>query len=337
MRENESQRWGFNDPDHYFIKYYGRPYVRSSSSPTDRTRDYVALRIRELSEDHEDLLQAYSVLEDQKPLLMKLLNAYYNVGTVRNSVNHAEERVDSFSLENIDVHAENENLSMLHKAIENFINVYEQVLNEMDHLPAAEPVRISGEEFRNWFMEQPRGGRGQWNGSGNRNEYGNRERNGTRDRYGSRGRYENRDRNRSRARYRRWDRFSGRSREEYGYRGEAREQRGSGGTFEIRTETGNISVYIGNDYIQCPAQDNQGRRSPEQITIRKSGNDFPLKVCTPAQDHSQAREKPHALAKPRTEEQDQPQTKEQGQTQAAYNEKRRRHRRKKAETDYVSQ
>ena len=215
-----SQRWGFKDPDHYFIKFYGRSHVRSSSSATDRTRDYVALRIRELSEDHEDLVKAYSVLEGQKPLLMKLLNAYYNVGTVRNAVNHAEERADVYSLENIDVRAENENLSMLQNAIEDFIHVYEQVLNELEHLPAAEPVRISGEEFQTWSMEQSRGNRGKWYSAGNQNGHGSRDRDESADRNGSRERNESRERNGSRERNESrnrngsWDRNGSRDRDE---------------------------------------------------------------------------------------------------------------------------
>jgi hypothetical protein len=127
---------------------------------------------------------------------------------VRNAVNHAEERADLYSLENIDVRAENENLSMLQNAIEDFIHVYEQVLNELEHLPAAEPVRISGEEFQTWSMEQPRGSRGKWHSAGNQNGHGSRDRDESADRNGSRERNESRNRNGS------WDRNGSRDRDE---------------------------------------------------------------------------------------------------------------------------
>ena len=101
----------------------------------------------------------FSVLDGKRHLLLRLMESYYHISEVRNAVNHAEEKAPVISLENINVRSENKNLSLMQKAIEDFIRAYEEALKAVDQVPEAPVIRISGEEFRTWYAEQPRGGK----------------------------------------------------------------------------------------------------------------------------------------------------------------------------------
>lgn len=273
------QRWGFKDTDHYFIKFYGRQRLNRGPFNRDKFKAYAELRIRELSEDEEEFVQAYSVLEDRKPLLLKMLTAYYRIGEVRNAVNHAEEKAPIVALENIDVHAGNENLSMLQKAIEDFISIYDEVLHELERLPQASPVLISGEEFKNWSMEHSYRGRGSRYGGGRKNDYGRGRGNDGRNGFGSRndsggrnddgGRDGNDGRNGSGGR----DWYGGRNRRWSGYRDRNRKQDRDAEKYEVRTENGNIYVYIGSNCVQGTIPENPEGGTPGQIIVRHAGDE----------------------------------------------------------------
>ena len=165
-KAHPAQRWTFKEPDHYFIKFYGRSLPGANPSNGERSHAYAILRIMELFEDHDDFVRAYSVLDGKRHLLLRLMESYYHISEVRNAVNHAEEKAPVISLENIDVRSENENLSLMQKAIERFIRAYEEALNAVEHVPEAPVVRISGEEFRTWYADQLRGGKRKRGGAG---------------------------------------------------------------------------------------------------------------------------------------------------------------------------
>ena len=165
-KAHPAQRWTFKDPDHYFIKFYGRSLPGANPSNGERSHAYAILRIMELFEDHDDFVRAYSVLDGKRHLLLRLMESYYHISEVRNAVNHAEEKAPVISLENIDVRSENKNLSLMQKAIEDFIRAYEEALNAVEHVPEAPVVRISGEEFRAWYAEQSPGGKRKRRGAG---------------------------------------------------------------------------------------------------------------------------------------------------------------------------
>ncbi|MBQ7534676.1 MAG: hypothetical protein IJT43_03555 [Stomatobaculum sp.] len=168
-KAHPAQRWTFKDPDHYFIKFYGRSLPGANPINGERSHAYAVLRVLELFEDHDDFVQAYSVLSGKRHLLLRLMESYYHIGDVRNAVNHAEEKAPVISLENINVRSENENLLLMQKAIEDFIRAYEEVLNAVEHVPEAPVIRISGEEFRTWYAEQTRGGKRKRQEAGRRN------------------------------------------------------------------------------------------------------------------------------------------------------------------------
>ena len=146
---------------------------------------------------------------------------------------------------------------MLRMAIEDFIDIYEEVLNALSQLPPATVLQISGEEFRNWSMEHSRrNGENQFRG-GNSHGYGNR------NRYGFRNGYDKRSRD--------WN----------GYR--------ENGRLEIHTGSGNISVYVGNNYMQCNIPFDPDEKMPGPIVIQSSGNEVhpagPLFNQDPAAPH----------------------------------------------------
>ena len=168
-KAHPAQRWTFKDPDHYFIKFYGRSLPGANPSNGERSHAYAILRIMELFEDHDDFVRAYSVLDGKRHLLLRLMESYYHISEVRNAVNHAEEKAPVISLENINVRSENKDLLLMQKAIENFIRAYEEVLKAVDQVPEAPVIRISGEEFRTWYAGQLRGGKRKRHGVGSRN------------------------------------------------------------------------------------------------------------------------------------------------------------------------
>ena len=86
--ESSKMRWAFGDIEHYFIKSYGRSYLDFHQKPDMVAKDYARLRIDALHGRTEDILCAYSEL-DNDDLLYELLLGYYRIGNLRNQVNHA--------------------------------------------------------------------------------------------------------------------------------------------------------------------------------------------------------------------------------------------------------
>ena len=159
-------RWGFDDLAHYFIKFYGRNQIREAHvlASGDKQRDFARFRIDALTEA-PNMKKAYSVLSENLPLLENVLYVYYNLGDIRNKVNHAEERpVMAFT--ELDLNAENENLKMVREGLEFFLNVYDQarayIKEHCTEAPAV--VQIAKEEFREYtnthkvYSDNRRGG-----------------------------------------------------------------------------------------------------------------------------------------------------------------------------------
>lgn len=84
-------RWMLENPEHYFVKNYGRCTIGRILDKT-KTRAQVFSEIRAaqvFDEEKKGLLPAYSIIED-KQILLNMLNAYFAVGTLRNHINHAD-------------------------------------------------------------------------------------------------------------------------------------------------------------------------------------------------------------------------------------------------------
>ncbi len=83
-------RWILEDPEHYFVKTYGRCAVGKLLDKT-KTRSQVFSEIRAaqvFDEEKNGLLPAYSIIDD-KQIFFNMLNAYFDIGILRNHINHA--------------------------------------------------------------------------------------------------------------------------------------------------------------------------------------------------------------------------------------------------------
>ena len=145
----KNNRWNFDDIDHYFIKYYGRPLVNGKQSPEDRSREYAKLRRESVFHGREGMIKAWSWLEDKPDLLENVMLAYYMIAPIRNLINHAQSDRPAASLDDIDIHRENERLAKLTGAINDFINAYETALAERVRGDA--PALIDRKEFREYI------------------------------------------------------------------------------------------------------------------------------------------------------------------------------------------
>ena len=81
-------RWAYNDIDHEFIKFFGRSEIDYRQKPDAVAKDYAQLRIDLLKGPSGPLPRAFSQLHD-RDLLFELLLCYYQIGNLRNQVNHA--------------------------------------------------------------------------------------------------------------------------------------------------------------------------------------------------------------------------------------------------------
>lgn len=94
-------RWVFNDVAHYFVKFYGR-FIVGKFLGRNKTMSQVYTEIRTsqvFDEDKKGLLQAFSIIDDQR-VLFNMLGAYYDIGNLRNQINHAHHDENMESDEN---------------------------------------------------------------------------------------------------------------------------------------------------------------------------------------------------------------------------------------------
>ncbi len=124
-------RWNFSDLSHYFIKYYGRTQLhnrkRTGGPAKDKSKEFTEYRLDELDGKAEELTKAFSVLNERRDLLEDVLYTYYELGVIRNKINHAEN--EKVELREPDVNKENENLVILRDGINAFVKAYENARN----------------------------------------------------------------------------------------------------------------------------------------------------------------------------------------------------------------
>ena len=141
--ETVKMRWAFNDIEHYFIKNYGRAVLDHRQKPDFVARDYARLRIAALRGSTENILPAYSELDDDR-LLYKLLLSYYRIGNLRNQVNHAS--VDEPDMD-AEVFAERKDIrDERDSVIKEFISLYSHACR--DTRKKHEPMILSAGRMR---------------------------------------------------------------------------------------------------------------------------------------------------------------------------------------------
>lgn len=140
-RTQPKDRYKFRDLNHFFIKFYGRFLMNYRQSSTKVLQDYAQLRVGQLDKPHPKLVKACSLVED-KAALEELLFSYYYIGDVRNKVSHGLSGEKKYPGQRM-LEKENENVALLNKAIEYFIQQYDIVRKMID-----------GKEFTNLIITE---------------------------------------------------------------------------------------------------------------------------------------------------------------------------------------
>ena len=138
------EKYKLSDVSHYYIKFYNRWKTPRLDNSNEYQLEYTKTRMRELDEVDKDTIKAHSICTDREAL-RDLLFAYYYLGDVRNSTNHAADEFGGF----IDVMDESdisERMNLIKKTIDFFLLCYDNVVNnlsddkkkDVEHIEAAE-------------------------------------------------------------------------------------------------------------------------------------------------------------------------------------------------------
>ena len=147
-----------DDVSHYFIKFYGRGRGARTQDAVEAQRRYARLRIQDLDTDDPGTIRAITACPDTE-LLGSLLYAYYYLGYVRNVTNHAASESDGFEklVDETDV---GERMSMIERSVENFIYLYDKVVDAIGDKKSNVQM-ASVDEIRAYASSlKPRFGRG---------------------------------------------------------------------------------------------------------------------------------------------------------------------------------
>ena len=158
-KENPKNRWQYRELDHYYIKNYGRNSYRPGRG-ADKDLDFARYRIKALDLPEEGrepaIARAYSLLDDNRPLLEEVLYAYYSLGRTRNIINHAGDRRafgSAADLELLDTSQPNPNMQVMTGSIEHFIDIFGRALEAIEKRKAKTadcpaPLLIADSEFQ---------------------------------------------------------------------------------------------------------------------------------------------------------------------------------------------
>lgn len=121
------EKYKLDDLAHYFVKFYARGRVGHPATDDEHAQKYAKIRLDDLHAENKNTLRAFTDCPDEEAL-GNLLYAYYLLGFVRNSTNHAIGDSGEFSLrmDNNDV---SERMNLIKKTIDGFIDGYDKVLS----------------------------------------------------------------------------------------------------------------------------------------------------------------------------------------------------------------
>lgn len=144
-------RYVFKNPDHYFVKSYGRVAVNNAQAPQNVSKDLARTMVDQQQGATDKLCRTFSCLHDDE-LLYELLVSYYGVGTLRNKVSHAHSAENA--LGNQEEMVENESFELLKKNLSRFLRIYRSAcIRAAEYSP--KPLRITDNEFR-YYTRQHR-------------------------------------------------------------------------------------------------------------------------------------------------------------------------------------
>ncbi|SCW31638.1 hypothetical protein SAMN02910456_00501 [Ruminococcaceae bacterium YRB3002] len=159
-------RYAFNEISHYYIKFHGRSFSRTIKTD-NKNNTYLECRIRSLDDNSILTAPAFSIIDDHREELEALLSSYYNLGEVRNSINHALPKEGDENTES------NDRMELVINTITGFIANYEAVLRIIEEkgLQDFRAKTVEFEEFKKYAEEHMResrrsgGGRGGYRGN----------------------------------------------------------------------------------------------------------------------------------------------------------------------------
>lgn len=143
--EQIKMRWGFNDIAHYFIKYYGRAAVDNKQARDAVSKDFARLKVDLLKGPKNDVMKAYSELNNDD-LLYDLFYGYFNLGNIRNQVNHAgvlEKELSEKALA-----TRKDFRKEIKTELEKFVDLYERVCTSVKN--KVKPLTITTQKLR-WY------------------------------------------------------------------------------------------------------------------------------------------------------------------------------------------
>ncbi|MBQ0146520.1 MAG: hypothetical protein KBS51_05340 [Lachnospiraceae bacterium] len=138
-------RYQYNDIDHFMLKNYGKDLINlRQRDKTQVDKDNAAMHVRRIHDTAEDVLPAYSCLDDDA-LLQELLFIYFQIGRLRNQVCHA--LPPEKALENGEEIRKNDDTEKIVEVLTVFLNIYKSACRKAENADC-HPVIITGDEFR---------------------------------------------------------------------------------------------------------------------------------------------------------------------------------------------
>ncbi len=136
------EKYKLDDISHYYVKYYSRQRAQRSDDDIAYEQSYADVRIEELEIEESGRIKALSLCED-KGALKELLFAYYHLGDIRNSTNHAADEFGGFYSIIADTDP-SERKKMISRAIDYFIHCYDKVCSLIEGKdPHVETIEVS--------------------------------------------------------------------------------------------------------------------------------------------------------------------------------------------------
>lgn len=141
------EKYKLDDVEHYFVKFFNRWRSPRLSDGREYQLEYAKLRTRDLETDDPEVIRAYTKCPD-RDALRDLLFAYYYLGDVRNTLNHANDEFGGF-VSVMDDADTSGRVSLITQAVDYFIHCYDIVtgLITEDETAGYEAVKIETSEL----------------------------------------------------------------------------------------------------------------------------------------------------------------------------------------------
>ena len=116
--------------EHYFIKSYNRSSNKGGTRGEDPQRAFAALRARSIGNEDPEQITGYTAC-DSRETLQNVLFAYYNIGSVRNKISHAD--TDGMSDKRLMATEDDDSFALewMKDGIDYFIDCYEKAQEEV--------------------------------------------------------------------------------------------------------------------------------------------------------------------------------------------------------------